>query len=176
MTSKETSDFLKQLASGIQGGELVLDGESFEWDEIKKIKITFKNQQSRVMVKTKLKTEPATDVEMDFDLDDEPVEPEVDQKTDLPYKKLKKRMKQTLKTVHQSLKLNQMPRHQDLLTLLEDSRAMTSFQGYGDEYYPEFLEIVQQLEESHKLNDLQALNTAFKNFVGQMKHCHDRFK
>ncbi len=176
MNNEQTADFLRQLASSIEEGNLELGGENFEWTEIKKIKVTFKNQDSRLLVKTKLKSEFFTDTEMESEGETgDPAPLEIDVSF-MPYKKLKKRMKKSLTDIHKDISGNQLPSEADVKLFADDCVAMTKFNGYGDENYSGFLEKVKQMTEAFSLNDQEKFRQAFSGLLGHMKACHDRYK
>lgn len=175
MTNDQTADFLRGLATGIETGSLELGGESFDWSEIKKIKITFKNQESQLMVRTKLKKEPSMDLEMEFN-EDEASESEPVNDDNSSYKTIKKRMKRAFKVIHKNLTSNQLPPVENMDLFLRDCVLITGFPGYGDENYPRFLEYVQEVTHAHNQKDLDKLRQAFSGLASLMKDCHDRFK
>lgn len=175
MTHEQTAEFLRDLASGIENGSLEFGGDVFDWNEIKKIKITFKNKESKVMVKTRLKSEPFLDIEMEFDRQ-QPSDPEPSKHSPVSYKALKKRMKQTFKVLHELIISNQFPSEDKIRLFADDCRLMTGFSGYGDEYYPSFLEKVHEMIREYEHKDILKLRQAFSDLTGLMKNCHDRYK
>lgn len=182
MTDEQTANFLHQLASGIEHGQLELDGEPFEWDEIQKIKISFKNQASQVMVKTRVKSNDLSDFELDFDeAEHVHTEPDQDDSGKKPenkpsYNSLKKKMKKRLKTIHQAISSNQLPRESEIMSFASECALMTSYPGYGDEYYQAFMITVEEMVESYKLQDMTKLNDHFQKMIKFMQDCHDRYK
>lgn len=185
MTDEQTADFLRQLASGIEDGQLKLNGEDLEWSEIQKIKISFKNQESQVMVKTRVKSNDLSDFELDFE-EDELVQIASNQgdtsKTpesngNKPsYKSLKKNMKKRMKTIHQAITTNNLPPDSEIMSFASECELMTSYPGYGDEYYHDFMIEVEEMMDSYKLQDLAKLSEHFQRLIKFMKDCHDRYK
>ena len=175
MTNEQTAEFLRDLASGIENGSLELGGDVFDWTGIKKIKITFKNKESKVMVKTKLKSEPPMDLEMEFEKqessDSEPVN-----EASVSYKALKKRMKQTFKVLHEVIISHQFPSQEEIRLFADDCRIMTGFSGCGDEHYSSFLEKVNEMIRDYEHKNIVKLRQALSDLTNLMKNCHDRYK
>jgi len=174
MAIQETADFLRSLASGIEGGSIELGGESFDWKEIKKIKISFKNQESQLMVKTKIKGETSVDLEIDFEEEDIDPAPSYDVPPD--YKKLKKRMKRSFKDIYYNIINDQLPTETDMNLFSQDCSIMTGFTGHGDEGYPGFLEKVQEMITAYNQKDMEKLRETFSMLTRLMKDCHKRYK
>lgn len=197
MSISQTADFLRKMADGLEQGFLNFESETFQWDDISKIKLTFKNHESLVLVKTKLKGEPGADIEVELrDSDKSTTEEYLDEldelgeldendenslqvenaEPEISYKKLKKRMKKSFKAIHVDLKNGNMPQDQEMERFLEDCKLMTNYTGYGDEYYPVFNEAAEQMRKAWQANYLNDLTTAFQDMVKIMKVCHDRYK
>ncbi len=185
MTDEQTADFLHQLASGIKHGQLELNGEPFEWSEIQKIKISFKNQASQVMVKTRVKSNDLSDFELDFNEDElNHVESDQDDPDKKPenvnnkpsYKSLKKKMKKRLKIIHQAITRNQLPTESEIMSFASECQLMTSYPNYGDEYYQAFMIKVEEMVDSYKLQDIEKFRDNFQKLLKCMKDCHDRYK
>ncbi|MCA1742688.1 MAG: GAK system XXXCH domain-containing protein [Desulfovibrionales bacterium] len=185
MTDEQTAEFLRQLASGIEHGQLELNGNPFEWSEIQKIKISFKNQASQVMVKTRVKSNDLSDFELDFDGDElDQIESDqedsglkIENNDKKPsYKSLKKKMKRRLKTVHQAITSSQLPAEQEMMAFASECQLMTSYPGYGDEYYQAFMVTVEEMVDSYKRKDMAKLEGNFQELIKFMKDCHDRYK
>ncbi len=174
MTNRQTADFLRSLASGIESGKLELEEETYDWAEIEKIKISFKNQESQLLVKTKLKGETSMDLEMDFEEED--IDP--GSADDIPpdYKKLKKRMKRSFRDIHYSMVNDQFPDEQVMNIFAGDCALMTGFKGYGDEKYPGFLENVREMTSAYNQKDMLQLRHAVSRLTRLMKDCHHLHK
>ena len=174
MTNRQTADFLRSLASGIESGKLELEEETYDWAEIEKIKISFKNQESQLLVKTKLKGETSMDLEMDFEEEDT----DPGSADDIPpdYKKLKKRMKRSFKDIHYSMVNDQFPDEHVMNVFAGDCALMTGFKGYGDENYSGFLENVREMTSAYNQKDMLQLRHAVSRLTRLMKDCHHLHK
>jgi XXXCH domain-containing protein len=175
MTNEQTAEFLRDMASGIENGSLELGGDVFDWTEIKKIKITFKNKKSKVMVKTRLKSETPMDLEMEFEKQESSAPQSVNEAPD-SYEALKKRMKQTFKVLHEVIISNQFPSEEKIRLFADDCRIMTGFPGYGDEHYSSFLEKVNEMIREYEHKDIEKLRQTFSDLISLMKNCHNRYK
>jgi XXXCH domain-containing protein len=176
MNNKQTAEFLRDLASGIEEGKLELRGENFALNAVKKVKISFKNQDSMLLVKTKLKGELSTDLEIEFEPDKEDMTPGEDEAPDVPYKSLKKRMKKSLAIIHKNMSDSRFPAEEDVRSFLDDCIAMTGFSGYGDENYPRFLDEVNKMIQAFSLGHEQEFRQSLNGVVRLMQDCHDRYK
>ncbi|MFP4084460.1 MAG: GAK system XXXCH domain-containing protein [Desulfonatronovibrio sp.] len=177
LTDLETADFLRCLASGIENGRLDFNEFQIPWDDVKKIKISFKNQGNQVIVKTRLKSEPSRDVEIDFEsfAQDKAVS---EKKPNISYKNLKKRMKKRFKGILASLNRNIMPNEEAVKVFARDCELMTGFSGseYGDKFYPDFLQKVQEMKEASSLGDLDKMEKSVSEINNFTRECHDRYK
>ncbi len=175
LTDQETAIFLRNLAQGIESGSLEFNDVQVPWDEVSRIEIVFKNQGNQIEVKSKLKSEPSPDMEMDLD-DSGPEKSGQEKETRPSYKNLKKRMKRTFKIILVSLVRDSFPAAEIIRIFVRDCRLMAGFSGYGDEYYPQFLQEVQDMEEAFSQDDLQNLKQAVNRISQYVKGCHSRHK
>lgn len=95
------------------------------------------------------------------------------------YKVLKKRMRQTFKSLAASLAAGTPPPAEVLDLFASDSRLMCAFPGLGDEFYPPYLELVDRLVAQVRAGDPESLRQALDTAgaLNQMKKdCHARHK
>ena len=175
LTDQETVEFLRNLAQGIENGSLEFNEARIPWNEVSKIEITFKNQGNLIAVKSKLKSETSPDMEGDLD-DSGPDKTGQEKKPRPSYKNLKKRMKRTFKIILVSLARDSLPPDEKIKAFVRDCGLMSGFSGYGNEYYPQFLQEIQDMEEAFNENDLQSLKEAVSRISRSMKDCHSRHK
>ena len=175
LTDQETVEFLRNLAQGVENGSLEFNEARIPWNEVSKIEITFKNQGNQIEVKSKLKSEPPPDIEIDLD-DSGPDKPGQEKKPRPSYKNLKKRMKRTFKIILVSLARDSLPTEEKMRIFVRDCRLMVGYSGYGDEYYPQFLQEVQDMEEAFNHENLHDLKQAVTRISQSMKDCHSRHK
>ncbi len=176
LSDQQTADFLRQLASGIEKGSLDFNETRVLWDEVNKIKITFKNQGNQVVVKTKLKSDPPANTEIDLEYSPEPDKTEPGKTPSGSYKSLKKRMKKTFKNILAYLHKDVMPDSEIFESFVLDCRAMTGYSGYGDEYYADFLKEIQSMEQAFSKQDMPLTKESAARINHFMKDCHDRYK
>lgn len=175
LTDLETADFLRCLASGIENNRLDFNELQIPWEDVKKIKISFKNQGNQVMVRTRLKSEPSRDIEIDFESSAE--EKAISgKKPSISYKNLKKRMNKRFKNILVSLNKDIMPSEETVTAFARDCELMTGFSGYGDEHYPDFLQKIQDMKEALNQEALDKMEQSASEINNFIKDCHDLYK
>jgi XXXCH domain-containing protein len=92
------------------------------------------------------------------------------------YSKLKKRMQVYFKAIRESVTRAEMPSREIVSVFLSDSEKMVSFHGYGDEFYPAYMELCDRLRESCDSEDLAATAAVVEELIQAKKVCHDRYK
>ena len=92
------------------------------------------------------------------------------------YKNLKKRMKRTFAGILRNAANYQLPTQKEMDSFVNDSRAMVEFPGYGDEYYQEYMNMVQQMQEAFRQNDARELMYKAQEVNQLQKDCHKRYK
>ena len=92
------------------------------------------------------------------------------------YSSLKKRMQVYFKAMRESVAAGQMPSREIVSVFLSDSEKMISYQGYGDEFYPEYAEICLRLRAAVDAEDQPGAAAAVNDLARCKKSCHERYK
>lgn len=92
------------------------------------------------------------------------------------YSTLKKRMKIYFKALQESITRSELPSCEIVSVFLADSARMTSYTGYGDEYYAEYNALCARLNHAFEAEDMPALVLVMHELTRAMKTCHDRYK
>ena len=92
------------------------------------------------------------------------------------YSSLKKRMQVYFKALRESAAGGVMPSREIVSVFLSDSEKMVSYQGYGDEFYPEYMAICQRLREAVDAEDIAGAAAAVGELAQAKKSCHTRYK
>lgn len=92
------------------------------------------------------------------------------------YSSLKKRMQVYFKALRESVAAGLMPSREIVSVFLSDSEKMVSYQGYGDEFYPEYTAICQRLREAVDAEDIAAATAVVGELAQAKKSCHTRYK
>ncbi|GBC59628.1 hypothetical protein DENIS_0567 [Desulfonema ishimotonii] len=95
---------------------------------------------------------------------------------DFKYNTLKKRMKSRFKTICESLANNTLPGEAVVTAFLRDSRLMTAWPDYGDEYYEAYDQACTAFREAFESKNLEACKTTCQELSRLKKECHDRYK
>lgn len=92
------------------------------------------------------------------------------------YKHLKKRMKGTFALLSKAIANDGEIQQELVRSFVEDSREMTTYHGFGDEFYPEFNELCEGFEKAFKKQDSQRLGDVFQALCSRKRACHAKYK
>ncbi len=159
LSRNETGRFLRSLATAIESGEEEVAGFGIHLAELIKFKIKF-TQLAGDALEVKFSGRFASTGEED----------------DESYSKLKKRMQVYWRGIRQSAAQGEIPSQEMITVFLADARRMTTYAGYGDPYYPVFLEVCQRLEEVLATGDTAKVHAVIEELDGLKKTCHARYK
>ncbi len=169
----EMSAFFRELADAFEGNSnTALSSEENKIQDFQKIEIKMKRQMTAVSIKMKVTPEFAQE-------QDQETQAPVDQATDKQkpkYKKLKKQMDETCKTIQQSFSEKRLPDQEIVHTFLRDALIMVSFSGYGDEHYEPFVAACRRFSDACLRSDWNAAEAGFQQIDQLKKNCHDRYK
>ena len=157
---QEAADFFSKLAESIREDQDFVSDYDIPLRNYRKIKASLKKKPENYHLEVKVVSE-----------DQEETEDE-----DLSYKKLKKRMEAYFEEMGNSLQEDYFPSREIVYVFLTDSKTMTSFGGYGDEYYEEFLQTCENLRMAFEDKDLQAMKSHHNRLVELKDACHHRHK
>lgn len=169
--------FFREMADRLEGKEPV-NGTEFGVDpgDFYKLKVGLKRDLDGYGIKVKVKPWQPRDL---FG-DPAPDRPETDEPpvaAGLPkYKSLKKRMKGQFKHIYDRLLNDALPETDVVSAFLADSRLMTAYPGYGDEYYAEYDAARAVFQDAFEREDLAACKSAAQELNRLKKECHARYK
>jgi len=157
---EEAADFFAKLAESIREDRESVPEYDIPLRNYRKIKASLKKKPEAYHLEVKV-------------ISEDQEEPEDE---DLNYKKLKKRMEAYFEEMAHSLQEEYLPSREIVYVFLTDSKTMTSFGGYGDEYYEEFLQACESLRMAFEEEDLQAMKEHHNRLVQLRNDCHGRHK
>jgi XXXCH domain-containing protein len=157
---EEAADFFAKLAESIREDKEFVPEYDIPLRNYRKIKASLKKKPEAYHLEVKVVSE-----------DQEEPEDE-----DLNYKKLKKRMEAYFEEMANSLQEDYLPSREIVYVFLTDSKTMTSYSGYGDEYYEEFLQLCESLRMAFEEEDLQAMKEHHSRLIQLSDDCHARHK
>lgn len=167
---EELPVFLRNLADAIEKGA---DGENAYLSVIEgfqRLKMSIKNEFGQTCIKVKAKAPKlAENLSEASGETDETVEVKPD------YKKLKKRMKSAFKIIFKMVHDGQIPQEEATRQFIADSRLMVTYEGYGDEYYPEYSAAVDDFEKIYEAGDIDKLHDACDSLNSIKAHCHSKY-
>ena len=172
MTPQELKELLLRLADGLSdsgsGPESGAELAGLPLGSVSKLKLGIKRTAQGFECKVKAKVagsaEELAGLELPADAAGKP-----------KYKSLKKRMKSTFKAVTLALLAGEMPSETLVAGFVEDSRLMVTYPGYGDEFYPAYLEAVEALDAAFQAKDLEGLRKAALELSRLKSECHERY-
>lgn len=168
--------FFREMADRLEGA--TPEGpETFGVDpgDFFKLKLSLKREADGYAVKMKAKPYDATRATGAS----VPVGTEDPAGTDAPkvkYKSLKKRMKGQFKTIAESLVVGVLPPAAVAEAFLADSRRMTAYPGYGDEFYAEYDSFRVAFRDALEREDMEGCRSVVRELDRIKKECHDRYK
>ena len=164
----DTGAFLKTLADGLAGKpEGDLSPYGIDLQDCKKIKVDIKPEGEIFNLKLKVKhRSPAQGTTADEG-----------SAGPMKYKTLKKQMKSTFKSLKTSLEAGTLPPKETVETFMQQAVMMVSYkdQGYGDEYYDEFMKFCNDLKQAFDAGDMEQLVTAYNCVDARKALCHDKY-
>lgn len=176
LTTAQVAGFIRVLADRLEG--IVPDEADPDLDEVstpdpgefKKLKISVKRDLAGFTLKYKSKT-----LYKRTDLNEEEAEAPEDEEP-ITYKKLKKRMKESFKSMMESLMAEALPADAAVMSFLQDSKLMLSFPEKGGEYYDDYDVACTSFAGAFESGNLDACKSAINALDRLRKECHSRYK
>ncbi|WP_031481860.1 GAK system XXXCH domain-containing protein [Maridesulfovibrio frigidus] len=172
---EELPNFLRQMADAIETGET--DGMTYftAIEGFKKLKIKISQDPEETLITVKVKPEknyqPATQ---------ETQNTAQDQTKDSPpktkYTELKKRMKNSFKTIFKSIHAGVLPPERIAAQFIEDSKLMVTYEGHGEDYYDEYAGACDEFVKALENKNIEDAHKACDNINSIKAHCHSQYK
>ncbi len=163
---EELPDFLRKMAEAIENGE----SEDMPYFGViagfKKLKINISHNPEQTTIKIKAK--PAKQTEEQSTAADLPQK--------IKYSSLKKRMRDSFKTIFKAIHSGALPPEEAVSLFLADSQLMVTYEGYGDEYYEEYITACETFKKAVEDNNLEEAHKACDNLNSIKAHCHSQHK
>jgi XXXCH domain-containing protein len=190
MSSGEAAEFLRGVASALENPEEAEAPSGQDLQGFQKISIGIKQHAGHVYLKMKVKSrepggpgagfaeassgaaEAAEGVERagEAAASAVPAEPPGD------YKDLKKRMKESFKTIFKDLHAGVLPSAVAVREFLADAETMCKYRDKGDEYYPEFREACKRFREAFEMGDFPSCQSRCLDLNDIKTRCHADYK
>jgi XXXCH domain-containing protein len=94
----------------------------------------------------------------------------------IKYKKLKKRLKESFKSITESLMGDVMPGEAVVTSFLQDAKLMMTFPEKGPEFYDDFDKTCMAFSRAFETKNLEACKAAGMALNQLRKDCHSRYK
>ncbi|MBU0481300.1 MAG: GAK system XXXCH domain-containing protein [Proteobacteria bacterium] len=163
---EEVGKLLHKLADTIEGKpDIDISSYDIDLEDFKKIKIQLKKSGPQLQVKVKIKSRETL------------VGDNEDVVAPVKYKTIKKQMKTTFSAMKSSIENNEIPHRYTVERFLDQAKTMISFtnQGYGDEYYEEFMKLCCELKNNHDTGNLELFVTTLHAIESRKTLCHDKY-
>ncbi|NDV28616.1 GAK system XXXCH domain-containing protein [Desulfovibrio sp. JC010] len=170
----ELPTFLRKMADAIENGASEEDAYLVMIEGFKKLKINIRNEFGHTAVKVTAKPMPAEKEDITENAAPDSAEKESSDKP--KYKNLKKRMKTSFKVIFKSVHAGTIPPAQVVEEFMADSQLMISYEGYGDEYYDEYMAACDSFQQACNDSDVEAAHKACDEINSITAHCHSRYK
>ncbi|XPV76860.1 MAG: GAK system XXXCH domain-containing protein [Desulfovibrio sp.] len=178
ITREELPDLLRSLADSLEGKSSDIPEEyACLLSDFYKLKMTIKEEepQTTVRIKVHTRTDALQCSGAGLDGEDGTSSPRIEDSRH-SYQGLKKRMKGSFKLLYKAVHENAFPPEAAVELFIEDSKSMTGFKGYGDEYYADYNTTVDNLEAAWKSQNLEEFHKAVDELNHLKTMCHDRYK
>ncbi len=176
ITQEELPDFLRKIADALENGAPESDAYLVVIEGFKKLKINIRNDFGHTAVKVTAKPMPespqisADDTETEYPI-------EIETETGKPkYKTLKKRMKSSFRAIFKAIHAGNFPTVEAIDEFITDSHLMVSYEGFGDEYYAEYITACDAFQEAVEKKDIEAAHKACDELNSIKAHCHAQHK
>ncbi|MBU0483712.1 MAG: GAK system XXXCH domain-containing protein [Proteobacteria bacterium] len=168
---EQIASFLRMMAAAIEGqGGDDLEDYGVDLHSFNKLKLGLVRQQGGQLTLTiKVKTSEITGMNKGNEMDFEDV-------AETKYRPLKKIIKASFNQIKTSVAENKLPAAAVLDEFLAQVKTMTSYQGFGDEYYGVFNEACRELKEAFRNKDLASFIDLCARVDNLHKECHARYK
>ena len=171
----ELPAFLRKMADALEGGASEEDAYLVMIEGFKKLKINIRNEFGHTTVKVTAKPMPEEKKEGTNNKTEKP-EPEETTAAKPKFKSIKKRMKESFKIIFKSVHAGTIPPADVVQEFMSDSQLMVSDEGYGDEYYDEYMEACEKFQQACTDSDIEAAHKACDEINSITAHCHSRYK
>lgn len=168
----EVPAFLRSLADAIENGAEGENAYLSVLEGFERLKLSVKNEFGQTCVKIKAKPPK---IHKDA-LESPEGEGEDGQAETKPsYKKLKKRMKSSFKMIFKMVHDGNLPPAEAVEQFIADSRLMITYPGYGDEYYEEYGNAVDEFEKIFAEGNVEQIHEACDKLNSIKAHCHAKY-
>lgn len=167
LSPADLASYLRALASAIEGrGEKFEEIAGFSMKNFKKIRAEIRLEGEKFNLRLKTKPQkagkPVADIEMYSDSS--------------KYGELKRRMKKTFASLKKTLAAGETPGNELVMTFIKECELMTSYPGYGDEYYDPFNKALKVLDKAFSKKKYESIREAILQMDTIRKECHTRYK
>ena len=95
---------------------------------------------------------------------------------ELKFRPLKKNLRHSFKQLRYALESGKMPDKKSVDQFMDEATLMTSYSGFGDEFYSEFKAACSKFVSIHDSQDIDAMKDQIAVIHALKKQCHNRFK
>lgn len=177
ITQEELPDFLRKIADALENGAPESDAYLVVIEGFKKLKINIRNDFGHTAVKVTAQPMPETESAQSDESQTQSVEIGIENDTEKPkYKALKKRMKSSFKSIFKAIHTGNLPSQEVTEEFIADSHLMVDYEGYGDEYYAEYIAACDDFQKAVKKEDIEAAHKACDELNSIKAHCHAQHK
>ncbi len=159
---------MQHIIDGMSGGADAVSPYSIDFQKLKKLKITIKKKFDQPYIKCKVRYQ-SPDVLSTGRYED------TDSAADRPdYKVLKKRMEKMFKEIEFHITNGSLPSNLEAELFCNNAELMTTFSGYGDDMYPEFMKAIGEFREAFHQVDIHKCKSIFTEINTMKKACHSK--
>ena len=102
--------------------------------------------------------------------------PQLAKVAELKFRPLKKNLRNSFKELRYSIESGKMPDKKSVDQFMDEVNIMTSYPGFGDEFYAPFKAACEKLVLIYKSNNSDKFRKQIATIRDLKKQCHNRFK
>ncbi len=172
---EELPNFLRQMADAIESGGTDAMTNFTAIEGFKKLKIKISQDLENTIIKIKAKPEKCSPLsaqeKQGTDHSQTPQTPAKPRYTDL-----KKRMKNSFKTIFKSIHAGVLPPERIAKQFIEDSKLMVTYEGHGENYYAEYTVACDEFVSALENKNIEDAHKACDSLNNIKAHCHSQYK
>jgi len=165
---EDAKKLLKYISDSVSNVQTeAMESFSIDFSRLKKLKLSIKPESGQTRVKCMVEYNRDTGTLPDLQHEMRPTgnKPE--------FKVLKNRMNKIFKIIGERLKTDELPSSLETDLFCRNAEMMTTYSGYGDDMYTEFLNLVVEFENAYRRSNVGGCQEIFKAIRTMRTRCHN---
>ncbi|WP_028325651.1 GAK system XXXCH domain-containing protein [Desulfatirhabdium butyrativorans] len=160
--------FLQRILEDLSGKVISSERQPLDFDRIKKLKLRIRKTMNQPLIECKIKYRRDSVEATETQTEGSPLA----EKPEYPV--LKKRLKKLFQSIEGLLEEGRLPSNVEMDLFCKHAAEMTTYPGYGDERYPEFLDLIRALQQAYLKTNVEGFREVWVNISAMKKACHHK--